>query len=283
MGWSYARQVKAEIAQGTEPSQAQCLWAELWGIGGFSSLPDMSAGVSVGSALVARRAFHLMKWLDLSPGTIVKHARRRIHFVIKPGADLVGDVPQAAVDTCGAGYLRGVFLARGYLADPERSVHLELWLKDDAQLQRLVRVMAPWHIHPKVTLRRGQTIVYLKDREQVGQLLAYMGAHQAVLTLQSAQVLKTMKNRVNRLVNSETANLRRAVESGLEQAQAVQKLLRENPELPLGLADLARLRVAHPDWSLKELGMAMRPPLTKSAVNHRMRRLLQWDIGKHSR
>jgi DNA-binding protein WhiA len=252
-------------------------------MGGFVEISDIASGVSVGSALVARRAFHIMKWLNLAPRIIVKRAKRRIHFVILPTTAGIPNVEESLILACGAGYLRGIFLVRGYLADPERSVHVELWLKDERQRQFLWRVLAPLRIHPKLAFRRGRMIAYLKDRQQVGQLLAHMGAHQAVLTMESTQVLKTMKNRVNRLVNSETANLRRAVESGLDQAQTLQQILGENPVLPPPLHELAMLRVAHPDWSLKELGVAMHPPLSKSAVNHRMRRLLQGHIGNQYR
>lgn len=282
MGWSYARQVKAEIARETQGLLPDCIWAELWGLGGFSQPGEWAGGLVVGSALVARRAYSLMKILDLSPQIVVHRARRRMHFAIVPGeVRQVGD-SRDLILSCGAAYLRGVFLARGYLGDPEHGIHLELGVKDSAQQALLAQVLGPLRIHPKMTVRRGRTIVYWKGRAQVTRLLAHMGAHQAVLEWETSQVMKTVKNRVNRLVNSETANLRRTVESGMEQARALQETVMD-PALPQPLRDLAALRIAHPDWSLKELGLALVPPISKSAVNHRMRRLLRGHDAKEHR
>lgn len=274
MGWSYARQVKAEIARETIESLPACMWAELWGLGGFSQPDQWRDGLKIGNALIARRAYRLMKTLNLSPRIMVYRASRRMHFVIKPNLSVDSVNEQSVILGCGPSYLRGMFLARGYLADPERGIHLEFGLDSEAQRALLLHVLLPLHLRPKETVRRGRTVLYWKDRQQIIRLLAQMGAHQAVLEWESAQVMKTVKNRVNRLVNSETANLRRSVESGMEQARILQKKV-SDPSLPPALRELALLRIAHPDWSLKELGLALSPPISKSAVNHRMRRLLK--------
>ncbi|PSR37296.1 MAG: DNA-binding protein WhiA, partial [Sulfobacillus thermosulfidooxidans] len=220
------------------------MWAELWGLGGFSQPDQWRDGLKIGSALIARRAYRLMKTLNLSPRIMVYRASRRMHFVIKPNLNVDSVNEQSLILGCGPSYLRGMFLARGYLADPERGIHLEFGLDSEAQRALLLHVLLPLHLRPKETVRRGRTVLYWKDRQQIIRLLAQMGAHQAVLEWESAQVMKTVKNRVNRLVNSETANLRRSVESGMEQARILQKKV-SDPSLPPALRELALLRIAH--------------------------------------
>ncbi len=274
MGWSYAKQVKAELTRLSPPRQRSCLWAELLGLGGSIDFSDLSWGLGAGNAMVTRRAYRIMKWLELSPHITVHKSRRRLVFrVTAPRVTAVED--EDPLKSCPKAYLRGLFLSRGYLTEPERAIHLEMWMDDKAHFEQLQSILLPLKIHPKTANRRGRVILYLKDADQVGRFLAHIGAHRAVLSLESAQVVKTLKNQVNRLVNSETANLRRAVESGLEQARVLRLLLSSpHATIPPSLRELALLRIQHPEWSLKELGMALNPPISKSAVNHRMRRLL---------
>ncbi len=282
MGWSYAKQVKAELARLPQPQECGCLWSELLGIGSWPGTPEIFSGLDVGHAIVARRAYQVMKWLGLSPHITVEHSRRRLVFHVLTHAQMTARNGTNPIMMCPKSYLRGLFLARGYLAEPERAIHLEIWMNDERQFELASRILLPLKIRPKSSQRRGRLILYLKDGEQVRRFLIHIGAHRAVLALESAQVVKTMKNQVNRLVNSETANLRRAVESGLEQAHILRTLLtRADEPIPPELQELAQLRVAHPDWSLKELGLALHPPISKSAVNHRMRRLLARIRNEH--
>jgi DNA-binding protein WhiA len=122
----------------------------------------------------------------------------------------------------------------------------------------------------------GGVTVYIKRQEDIVRVLAAMGAHRALLEMESIRVVRAVKNQVNRLVNSETANLARTVESGVEQARLLARLVEDArwQALPTSLVIVAQARLEHPDWSLKEIGQALVPPLSKSAVNHRMRKLL---------
>jgi DNA-binding protein WhiA len=124
--------------------------------------------------------------------------------------------------------------------------------------------------------RKKRYMVYVKGGDDVAQLLRVMGAHSAVLTLESVRVLRGVRGDVNRVVNCETANVTKAVDAGLSQVEAIQKIdevigLRS---LALGLQEIAELRLANPEMTLRELGQMLSPPISKSAVNHRMRRLI---------
>lgn len=214
-----------------------------------------------------------MKLLGLQP-RLLSRREMRIQFTLQ------GQVPvlAAALTFHADAWLAGCFLVRGYLGQPESgAAQLEFWVPDVEVRDIVVGTLGALHLRAKVLPRRGGYSVYLKDRSQIRSFLGYVGAHRAMLQWESIDVLRRMKNQVNRLVNSETANLRRTVESGITQAEILRSLLAIGGDKSWSKTsrDLASLRVQHPDWSLKELGEAMRPPLSKSAVNHRMRKLLQ--------
>lgn len=241
---------------------------------GLSYLAAGELVFGVRSVVVARRAFRLMKAVGLGPRMTSIRPHNRIQYTMR--ADLA--MPVHLKLACTAQFVAGWFLVRGYLAHPDKGpAHLELLVPLESDAAILVRALDTLHIRAKTVPRRGGTSVYLKDRTQIRALLGKVGAHRAVLQWESVDVVRHMKNQVNRLVNSETANLRRAVESGLTQAALLQSALGDGQD---GDWDevaraLAWLRIKHPDWSLRELGQALTPPLSKSAVNHRMRRLLQ--------
>jgi DNA-binding protein WhiA len=220
--------------------------------------------------LVARRAFALAKALDLAP-ELASDAARRSFTVRVP-------VPRrrAPVSREPAAFLRGAVLARGYVAAPGRPYHLEIVAPAPDWAGRLTAAMADLQVVGQTATRRRRPVVYVKDKEQVAALLAHLGAHRARLTLESESVLRSMKGDVNRRVNGEAANLRRAVESGVAQELGLQRMMAGPgwPAWPESFRRLAELRLDHPDWTLYELGRAMRPPLTKSGVAYRLRRML---------
>jgi hypothetical protein len=126
-----------------------------------------------------------------------------------------------------------------------------------------------------VTSRRGSYAVYLKGAEPIVTFLALVGAHRALLRTEDVRILKEMRNDVNRLVNAETANLQKTAAAAAEQVEAVRRLERAGvlESLPPALREIAGLRLEYPLASLRELGELADPPLTKSAVYHRIRRL----------
>ena len=126
------------------------------------------------------------------------------------------------------------------------------------------------------TRRKGSYVVYLKESEQIVEALKLMGAYAATFELENVRIVKGMRNRVNRLVNGETANVDKTINASLSQLDAI-RLIEERvglDSLPSSLATLAKLRIHHPYASLRELGELMTPRVTKSGVNYRMSRLL---------
>jgi hypothetical protein len=178
-------------------------------------------------------------------------------------------------DCCAVAYLRGMFLGGGFVADPHGDFHFELTAESEPIANDLVTLMQRFDIGARVTSRRGTYAVYLKGAEPIVTFLALVGAHRALLRTEDVRILKEMRNDVNRLVNAETANIQKTATAAAEQVAAVRTLERQRglDSLPPALREIAYLRLENPDVSLRELGELAEPPLSKSAVYHRVRRL----------
>jgi len=178
-------------------------------------------------------------------------------------------------DCCAIAYLRGAFLGGGFVANPHGDFHFELTAETERLAVDLAALMGRFGIHAKITQRRGLQAVYLKGAEPIVTFLALVGAHRALLRTEDVRIMKSMRNEVNRLVNAETANIQKSAEAAMTQLETIRvlKATRGLGTLPPALRELAELRLEHPDVSLRELGELADPPLSKSAVYHRIRRL----------
>ena len=139
----------------------------------------------------------------------------------------------------------------------------------------LVELISKFDLEPKISSRKKAYIVYLKESEQIVTFLNIIEAHTALLNFESTRIKKEMRNQINRLVNCETANLNKIIDAALRQKENIQLIDQTLglDKLPPGLKQVAELRLEHPDISLKELGEMTDPPLGKSGINHRMRKL----------
>lgn len=176
---------------------------------------------------------------------------------------------------CSISYLRGAFLGGGFIANPKRDFHFELSCGHEILANGLVALLAQHTIPAKAIMRRNSWIVYIKGAEPIVDFLALVGAHKSVLAIEEVRVTKSIRNDENRRVNAEMANQAKSIEASLSQIQNIQLLLDTKglDSLPKALQEVALLRLAHPDVSLRELGELADPPLSKSAINHRVRRI----------
>lgn len=178
---------------------------------------------------------------------------------------------------CTAAYLRGAFMGSGFIANPRGDFHFEITVETQEMADDLVRLMAEKDIHARVKQRRSSYMVYLKSGEAILEFLAFTGAHQQALVMENERVVKSVRNEVNRMTNAEMANSVKAANASVDQLYAMRRVLEiygaEN--LPPALQEIIRLRVQYPDATLKELGEHASPPLSKSAVYHRVRRIEQ--------
>jgi DNA-binding protein WhiA len=176
---------------------------------------------------------------------------------------------------CVKAYLRGAFLAGGSISDPEKTYHLELTSRTALQAREIQRLLGSFDLHARTIMRKGSYVTYLKEGENIVDFLNIAGAHRALMELENVRILKGMRNNVNRIVNCETANLEKTVNASVRQIENI-KYIADNiglDSLPQGLREVAEIRLEYRDANLAELGQLLNPPLGKSGVNHRLRKL----------
>ncbi len=299
---SFCVQVKSEVARQAE-ARSCCLKAELAACA--RTLGSMKIG-NGGAALlftsensaVARRIYKLARQLGWQANILVRFCtkpRRRNLFVVQAplrqkGIFLLQELGLAdrkgrlkdrletrllGRNCCRRAYLRGCFLGSGFLNRPGHGYHLEFVFDSNEAAEELKEILAQFGLNPSCRQRKENCLVYLKEADRVGEFLRLIGATQGVLAFENGRILKDMRNQVNRLVNCETANVGKAVNAGLRQVEIISQIQRRAglELLPSRLRTLALLRLSHPEASLQELGRLLDPPLGKSGVNHRFRRL----------
>lgn len=193
------------------------------------------------------------------------------------GLHWVSSIPRSLIRKQEAkrAYLRGAFLGSGNMADPEKMYHLEFSTVDIELSENLKKLINSYGFNSKIVTRKNNNVVYIKESEQITDLLNLMGAYNALLFMEDVKIKKQMRNDVNRIVNCETANLNKTVEAAMRQRDCINYILEKRgiEFLPDNLQEIALLRIENPDMSLKELGEEMSTPLGKSGVNHRLKKL----------
>lgn len=176
---------------------------------------------------------------------------------------------------CKRAYLRGVYLAVGSMSNPEKGYHLEFVFDRKDQAEHLIAVLKDFSIEAREVLRKKYHVVYLKDGEAIVDLLNIMGAHVALMELENTRIYKEMRNSINRRVNCEAANITKTVNAAAKQVEDI-LYIRDYygfGKLPANLKQMALLRLDYPDATLKELSELSDPPVGKSGINHRLRKL----------
>lgn len=172
----------------------------------------------------------------------------------------------------------GVFVVCGSVTDPERDFHLEMAIPDaefGKAFQKALAEMEQPAIALKETARKGDLVLYLKQNEQIGDLLAFLGAQEANFTIIHQHVLRSIIGQTNRRTNCDMANIDKAVAAGLQQAEEI-RLIEQTvglDSLPETLREAARVRLAEPEANLRDLGAMLHPPISRSGVHHRMQRI----------
>lgn len=176
---------------------------------------------------------------------------------------------------CRRAFVRGAFLAAGSLSDPNRSYHFEISCVSDSQAEQLQALIRELGIEARIVRRKKYYIVYVKEGGQIVDLLGLMDARKSLLELENVRILREMRGSVNRKVNCETANINKTVNAAVKQIEDI-CFIRDTigfSGLSNGLDEIARIRLQYPEATLKELGMMLDPPVGKSGVNHRLRKL----------
>ena len=176
---------------------------------------------------------------------------------------------------CRRAFIRGAFLAAGSVSDPEKFYHFEIVCATEAKAEQLREIMSTFDLDAKIVKRKKYYVVYIKEGSQIVDVLNVMEAPVSLMELENIRILKEMRNSVNRQVNCETANINKTVAASVKQIRDIE-YIRDTmgfESLPENLEEMAQVRLLKPDATLKELGEALEPPVGKSGVNHRLRRL----------
>jgi DNA-binding protein WhiA len=205
----------------------------------------------------------------------LEDAIRDMGILSSSGLEMGVDPDLVRKPCCMASYLRGAFLGGGFISNPQGDFHFELACGHEAMANGLVALLARSEIPARSIRRRGTWIVYIKGAEPILDFLALVGAHRGMLAMENVRVTKSVRNDVNRRLNAEMANQAKSIDAAMGQVKAIRLLVERRgvDSLPTALRDFALLRLSHPDASLRELGELASPPLTKSAVYHRVRRI----------
>ena len=181
-------------------------------------------------------------------------------------------------NSCACAYLRGAFLSCGAVTDPESDYHLELSVPLYKLSIDLLTLIEEVGSPVKHIVRKGCHVLYLKGSEHIADFLAMIGAQKGSLSFHETIILKEIRNSVNRRTNCESANMSKTAAAAAEQLCAVQHIDENGglAQLPPELEEVARIRLEHPEYSLRELGEACDPPLTRSGINHRLRRIVEF-------
>lgn len=174
-----------------------------------------------------------------------------------------------------AAYIRGCFLGSGSIVDPNKSYHLEIIASKREDVSLILKVFLSFNIEAKVTNRKDKFVIYINEVEKISDFLNIVGANASMLELENITALKELRNNINRQVNCDTANINKTVRAAQKQIEDIKYIDRYIgiKNLPKNLQEIAFLRVNHPESSLKELGEKLDPPLGKSGVSHRLKKI----------
>lgn len=304
---SFASETKKELT--LLQAQPCCEKAELSAIIRMNGVVQlygrrMVLDVSSENAAIARRIYTLLKrHFDAPTEVIVRKKMRlkknnvyvvrvkdRVERVLRELAIVSGEPGEFRLlpgigksiirkSCCKRAYLRGAFLAGGSVNNPERSsYHLEITSMYEDHCRALVELANRYRLNARFIERKKGFILYIKEGEKIIEFLNIIGAHQALFKFEDVRIMRDMRNSVNRIVNCETANLNKTIGAAVRQIENIRLLDRviglEN--LPEKLREVAEIRLKHPDMNLKEVGDLLKGKVSKSGVNHRLRKIDEW-------
>ncbi|MEL7649307.1 MAG: DNA-binding protein WhiA [Sedimentibacter sp.] len=316
---TFSSKIKDELSRSeiTDKTAARAETAALvrtMGYISFKGFSRMEVEFSTENAAVARRIFKLLKIaFEISTQVSVektnrlkKHNNYIIRIEDKLAKQFLLDtrvaqkedfnimsfdygVPDELLtnDLCRRSYIKGSFMGCGSISDPEKSYHAEFVSSREEQSRGICNLLESYGITGKTIYRKNNYVTYIKESEQISDLLALMGANNAVLDFENVRAVKETRNQINRVINCETANLDKIVDTSMRQINSIKVLKKHKAidKLPDHLRELAYLRLKHSNASLKELGEMLNPPLGKSGVNHRLRKIeeIAEDLLEHEK
>ena len=170
-------------------------------------------------------------------------------------------------------FIRGLFMGAGSINNPEKKYHLECGIREEKNTKKIIDLLE----RSDINFKNNNKTIYTKEGEEISKFLAFIGANKSMLKFEEIRVQRHMNNKVNRLVNCESANLNKVLNASVEQINAIKKLKESGKfeKMDNSLKEIAELRLEYPDISLVELGKKLAIPLGKSGVNYRLKRIIK--------
>ena len=296
---SFSTQVKKELCK-IKPDASCCMNAEVYGLLLFAkSFHQDSIFITAENHWLLEM---ISEFLAISTGTVTQieirlslsERKNSVASVIIPDKgdrikvlSLFGHDPEKIPmiqlqnfkeEECLASFFRGAFLVCGLISDPNKEYRLEFVISKKAlaeEFSSLLASIALFTLHPKITKRNTAFVVYLKESEQIADFLVYIGAKNAAMELMQVKMVKEVRNYINRTTNFQTANLSKTAVAAADQMSDILfiKQTKGLEFLPKELSELAKLRLKHPELSLKELSQSLEKPISRSGVNHRLKKI----------
>lgn len=187
----------------------------------------------------------------------------------------LSNLEQTNEDCCSRAFLRGAFLVCGSITDPEKDYHIEFNVAKAKLCDDLMQIISDMGLKAKKIVRNNSYVIYSKEAESIEDFVGNMGANNSFMHIMQTRAMKDIKNQINRRSNFESANMSRSIEAGLKQVAVIEEILEhiELKDMTEDLSSLCSLRLENPDISLDELGKMMNPPLSRSAVSRRFKKL----------
>ena len=173
--------------------------------------------------------------------------------------------------------IRGTYLGAGSINNPKKKYHLEIGIANKSNAEKIIEYLKSYDIKSNVIEKKKEYAIYLKDGEEISKFLALVGANKSVIKFEEIRVQREMNNKINRIVNCETANLNKTINASIEQIEAIKKLKKNKKfeKMDDSLKEIAELRLQNPNASLVELGKLLKQPVGKSGVNYRLKKIME--------
>lgn len=281
---SFSADVKEEL-EGVLPGARHCQLAELAAIIHFGCSISVSESdqelieIQSENDFVRRKYFTLSKKTFIISNCSVKKVLQAVKLLDENGSlgCLSDEVSSLLIKNscCKRAFLRGAFLCLGSMSDPRKGYHLEFACEHEIHAQQIRQAIGSFDLEARIVKRKKYYVVYLKEGAGIVDLLNVMGAHKSLLKLENLRIEKEMRNSINRQVNCEAANITKTVQAARKQIEDI-KLIEKYyglSNLPEPLRQMAEVRLLYEESPLQELGQYLNPPVGKSGVNHRLRKL----------
>jgi hypothetical protein len=303
---SYSSDVKNELAR-LEGQKPCCEKAELLGVlrmSGALVLRGKNLGIhfSTENAALARRVLQVLKSnYQMKTEVVITRSRRlkknnRYQVEVLPDSRVAAALHELQIlpseegakskllgrACCRKSFLRGVFMAGGSISRPSSDYHMEIVTENEELARLILKIMHSFSLSARMTDRKNDYIVYLKDGDRIIDFLSIIGAHQSLLEFENVRIVKEMRNNVNRRVNCETANLNKVIRASVLQVACIRYLQGRNryEGLPEKIKETAELRLQHPDVSLNDLVEFTDGTVGKSGLNHRLKKIQQIAVNE---